>query len=247
MKDNNLGTDIDLCRLTPRNVCYNNIETNKHLTYISRSERPHGMYGDPLASPTALASPSEKMMSGSSKEKKEWTPEERRAYIENKIRESVYRLTEHPSEIFNINISVYKRKPSKPERMTVNVDIIFDRGTKPFKISADCVSRSRKREITSNTSTWEGYEYAQDELSQHDNYNAYAGKLKNRKQSKTLIPRRIIPQSVIIVKPKASRLVAELIIGSVKYTIDLHAEQNPKSQKYFELRGEYQRLEETEW
>ena len=246
MKYKNLGTDIDLSG-DPRNVCYYNIETEKHLTYISRSDRPHEMPLDPLASPTPLASPSERNYRKSSGEKKEWTPEERRAFIENKIRDSVHRLVANPKELFNISISVYKRKPTKPERLTVNVDIIFDRGTKPFKISADCVSRSRKREITSNTTDWEGYHYAQDELTQLDNFMAYAGKLKNRKQSKTLIPRRIIPRSVIIVKPKGNRFVAELIIDSTKYVIDLHPEQNPKSQKYFELRGEYQQIEETEW
>lgn len=225
----------------------NNIETEKHLTYISRSGRPHGMPLDLSAEPTPLASSSKKDHEKSSGSNKEWSPEERRQYIENKIAESVSRLVTHPGEIHNISISVYKRKSAKPERLTVNVDFIFESGTRPFKVSADCVSRSRKREITSNTTSWDGYEYAQQQLTNWDNFSAYAGKLKNRKHSKTLVPRRIIPRSVIIIKPQHDRFVAELMIGTMKYVIDLYPEENPKAQKYFELRGEHQNISETEW
>ena len=224
----------------------NNIVKEKHLTLVPRSDSPHETNVNQLATPTPLASDllDHKV---SSREKKEWTPAERRQFVENKILEAVGRLLDAPKEIYHISISVYHQKASKPERLTVNVDFIFDEGTKPFKTSADCVSRSRMREITSNTEEWGGYDYAKAQLKEHENFVAFAGKLKNRKQHKALIPQRIIPKTAVIIKPKGQRLVAEIIIDSAIYTVDLHAEQHPKSMKFFQLRGSIQTVNQTEW
>lgn len=225
-----------------------NIKTEKHLTLVPRYDIPHGSNVNQLATPTPLASPLEENHAVPGKEKKSWTPAERRQFVENKVKEAVGRLLDSPNEIYHINISVYHRKSTKPERLTVNVDFIFDQGTKPFKTSADCVSRSRMREITSNVDKeWGGYAYAKSQLQQWENTMAFAGKLKNRKQHKALIPQRIVPKTAVIIKPKGNRMVAEIIIDSTVYTVDLHAEENPKSMKFFQLRGSIQTVNQTEW
>jgi len=232
----------------------NNIETEKHLTLVPRSGIPHGTNLDLLAKPTALASSqldhaqsyNRQSNKNSNVEKKEWTPTERRNFIENKIKDAVERLTSTPDEIYHICVSVYNIKPNKPERITVNVDFIFDRGTKPFKTSADCVSRSRMRELTANVRTeWGGYDYAKACLKEHQNLTMFAGKLKNRKQHKALIPQRIIPRTLVIFDVASEQL--QLIINDISYTIDLIDETNTASKKFFQLRGEYQSQTEQEW
>jgi hypothetical protein len=227
-----------------------NIETEKHLTLVPRSGIPHGTNLDLLAKPTALASSHRDNVQSynrkSNFEKKEWTPTERRNFIENKIKEAVVRLNTSPEEIFHICVSVYRPKVNKPERLTVNIDFIFDKGTKPFKTSADCVSRSRIRELTANIKTpWQGYDYARACLREHENLAMFAGKLKNRKQHKALIPQRIIPRTVVIVDPINNHL--QIIIDEIVYKIDLIPETNAASKKFFQLRGEYQNIIEKEW
>lgn len=221
-------------------------EKEKHLTLLSRPGKPHESNLDLLVSPTPLASASQKYSSKSNKSNSEWTAAERRQFVENKIADNVARLVAHPGEIYHINVSVYRSNTSKPERLTVNVDFIFEQGTKPFKTSANCVSRSRMREITANvTKHWPGYDYARAVLQQYENFYVFAGKLKNRKQHKALIPQRVIPRTLVIVKPTTNTL--QLIIGDVSYDIDLITETNPKSSKFFQLRGSVQSITEKEW
>jgi hypothetical protein len=220
-------------------------EKEKHLTLLSRPGKPHESYLDQLVSPTPLASASQNS-STSSRSNSNWTAAERRQFVENKIADNVARLVTHPGEIYHINVSVYRPNASKPERLTVNVDFIFDQGTKPFKTSANCVSRSRMREITANvTKHWGGYDYAREVLQAHENFYVFAGKLKNRKQHKALIPQRVIPRTLIIVNPVNNTL--QLIIDEVSYDIDLITETNPKSTKFFQLRGSVQSITDKEW
>jgi hypothetical protein len=220
-----------------------NIVTNKHLTLVPRSGRPHETN---LIPSMPLASPSERSYAKSNKVNSSYTPEQKRQYLENKTKEAAGRLLDNPNEIYHISVSIYKSKPNKPERLTVNVDFVFDKGTKPFKTSADCISRSRSRELTANVrSDWGGYDYAKALLKQQENFYVYAGKLKNRKHYKALIPQRIIPRTLVIFKTAQDQL--ELIINDVTYTINLVPELNPKSMKYFQLRGSIQRIEEKEW
>lgn len=220
-----------------------NILTNKHLTLVPRLGKPHETN---LISSMPVASPSERSHAKSSKLNSSYTPEQKRQYLENKTKEAVGRLLGNPNEIYHISVSVYKPQPNKPERLTINVDFVFDKGTKPFKTSADCVSRSRSRELTANVrSDWGGYDYAKAHLKQHENFYVFAGKLKNRKHYKALIPQRIIPRTLVIFKAHQNQL--ELIIDDAMYKIDLTPELNPKSMKYFQLRGSTQRIEEQEW
>lgn len=221
-------------------------EKDKHLTLLSRLGKPQESNLDQLAEPTPLASASQKNISVSSESKSIWSPAERRQFIENKIAGSVARLMAHPDEIYHINVSVYRPNINKPERLSVNVDFIFEQGTKPFKTSANCVSRSRMRELTANVSKdWAGYDYAKAVLSQYDNFYVFAGKLKNRKQHKALIPQRVIPRTLVIINPTTNTL--QLIIDEVSYDIDLVQDTNPKSCKFFQLRGSMQSITEKEW
>lgn len=221
-------------------------EKEKHLTLLSRLGKPHESNLDLLVSPTPLASAAQKNSSLSTKRNNEWTAAERRQFVENKIADNVARLMAHPNEIYHINVSVYYPNASKPERLTVNVDFIFEKGTKPFKTSANCVSRSRMREITANVSKhWPGYDYARAVLQQYENFYVFAGKLKNRKQHKALIPQRVIPRTLVIFKQATNTL--QLIMDSVSYDIDLITETNPKSSKFFQLRGSVQSITDKEW
>ena len=221
-------------------------EKDKHLTLLSRPGKPHESKLDQLVSPTPLASASQTNSSRSSRSNSNWTAEERRQFVENKIAANVSRLMAHPDEIYHINVSVYRPNLNKPERLTVNIDFIFDQGTKPFKTSANCVSRSRMRELTANVSKdWQGYDYAKAVLQEHENLYVFAGKLKNRKQHKALIPQRVIPRTVLILKPATNEL--QLIIDEVSYHIDLIPDTNTASSKFFQLRGSVQSITEQEW
>lgn len=243
----NIETSQDFFCDTDREININiKREKEKHLTLLSRPGKPQESNLDLLVPPTPLASASQRNSSVSSKRNNEWTAAERRQFVENKIAGNVARLMAHPGEIYHINVSVYRPNISKPERLTVNIDFIFDQGTLPFKTSANCVSRSRMREITANvTKHWPGYDYAKAVLQQYDNFYVFAGKLKNRKQHKALIPQRVIPRTLVIVKPESNTL--QLVIDDVTYDIDLIKETNPKSTKFFQLRGSMQCITETEW
>jgi hypothetical protein len=182
---------------------------------------------------------------------KEKTPEERKEFFEKIIQDNVHRLTHNPRDIYHINVSVYQQKLSRPDRLTVNVDFIFDRGTRyPFKTVANCVNRNRMREIQINGDSWEGYAQLKEQLTKYANGHAYAGKLRNRRSPKSaLSPSRIIPKTVLILRPdiNSGGLVVDLTIDTETYVIDLLPDTDVNSSKHFQLRGYYQKIEEEEW
>jgi hypothetical protein len=240
----------DDCRET---YVTNNRETEKHLTCISRSGTPQGMSLDLLASPTPLAASQEDLPeeSGASPKRRDnRSPEEKKKWIEEKIRENVDFVRNHPAEIHHINVSVYKQKLSSPDRLTINIDMVLHAGAKfPFKLSADCVSKSRKRELKINVTDkdWWGYDYALEQLDANPDRTCFAGKLKNRNQHKTWVARKIIPHTAIVIRPVGAKFIVEIIIGDQTFEIEMAEEQNSKALKYFDMRGSYQRITEEEW
>lgn len=161
-----------------------------------------------------------------------------------KMQSDSMHLFQKPEEMFNIEVSVYWPKRANAERLTVNVDFIFAPGTKPFKTTASCVSRSRKREILHNVkqySNWPGYQLATDALSSAPDGTIYAGKLKNLVEKYYAISRWIIPQTVLIMSNHGNHYEVSLLLGDAQYHIDCYPVKNvvdnEKTMTWFSHKG----------
>ena len=249
MKDKDLGTEIDLSGNYPRNVFYNSsIIKYKNLKYISRPDKPHEMNLDQLATPTPLASPSEKKESESGREKKKMSGAERREMFENIMRDNSERMLAYANELFVIKLSLSKQK--KPDRITVNMDVIFNPGDRyPFKLSADCVNRTRSRELLSNVrdSGYWGYHECVERVKELPVGQGFIGKFKNRSLKNFTIPRRIVSNTCVMVYVNGSTLWADVYIGDVKHTIELQEEFNLNALKHYTHRGMYQNERDESW
>ncbi len=222
----------------------------KNLKYISRPDKSHEMNLDQLASPTPLASSSKGLVEKNTSQTKKVVKSaaERREMMENIIRGNMERLLAYPSEVFHLKLTLAKQ--DRTERLKLNLDIIFNPGDKyQFKLSADCVCKTRKRELLSNAPNpdYAGYAEALALVSSKDNLQCYVGKLKNRSIKNFPIPRRIIRDSCVAVYIAGNKLYCNLYIGDARYTIELTEEHSEKARKYYTHRGTHQNTREEAW
>lgn len=222
----------------------------KNLKYISRLDQSHEMNLDQLASPTELASPSNSLSEKKTSQPKKVVKSaaERREMMENIIRGNMERLLAYPSEVFHYKLTLAKQP--RAERLKINLDIIFNPGDKyQFKLSADCVCKTRKRELLSNAPNpnYPGYAEALALVSSKDNFQCYVGKLKNRSIKNFPIPRRIIRDSCVAVYISGNKMYCNLYIADARYTIELYDEPSEKARKYYTHRGSYQNTREEAW
>lgn len=180
------------------------------------------------------------------------THAQRTKWHAQQMQASAQSLVEQADNLFYLDVSIYRPRTNTGERMTVNVDVIFAPGTKPFKITANCISRSRKRELIKNVKDpdWYGYQAALDALSSVENGLIYAGKMKNRVPKYYAISRYIIPRTCVIVSKHATHYEVCLLINGAEYTIDCYPVQNTstgKSEQYFTHRGSFQNDLEQEF
>ena len=172
----------------------------------------------------------------------------RREMMENIIRGNMERLLAYPSEVFHLKLTLAKQE--RAERLKINLDIIFNPGDKyQFKLSADCVCKTRKRELLSNAPNpnYPGYAEALSLVNSKDNLQCYVGKLKNRSIKNFPIPRRIIRDSCVAVHIVGNKLYCNIYIGDARYTIELTEEYSEKARKYYTHRGSYQNTREEAW
>lgn len=222
----------------------------KNLKYISRPDQSHEMNLDQLASPTPLASSSSSLSEKKTSQPKKVVKSaaERREMMENIIRGNMERLLAYPSEAYHYKLTLAKQERS--ERLKINLDIIFNPGDRyQFKLSADCVCKTRKRELLSNAPNpdYSGYAEALALVSSKDNLQCYVGKLKNRSIKNFPIPRRIIRDSCVAVYIVGNKLYCNLYIGDARFTIELSEETSPQALKYYTHRGSYQNTREEAW
>lgn len=222
----------------------------KNLKYISRLGESHEMNLDQLASPTPLASSSSSLSEKKTSQPKKVVKSaaERREMMENIIRGNMERLLAYPSEVFHLKLTLAKQQ--RAERLKLNLDIIFNPGDRyQFKLSADCVCKTRKRELLSNAPNpdYTGYAEALALVNSKDNLQCYLGKLKNRSIKNFPIPRRIIRDSCVAVYIVGNNLYCNLYIGDARYTIELVEEHSEKALKYYTHRGSYQNTREEAW
>jgi hypothetical protein len=221
----------------------------KNLKYISRPGS-HEMNLDQLVPPTPLASSSKGLVkkNASQIKKVSMSSAERREMMENIIRGNMERLLAYPKEVFHLKLTLAKQQ--RTERLKINLDIIFNPGDKyQFKLSADCVCKTRKRELLCNAPNqdYAGYSEALALINNTENLQCYVGKLKNRSIKNFPIPRRIIRDSCVAVYIIEGKLYCNLYIGEARYTIELTEEYSPQALKYYTHRGSYQNTREEAW
>ena len=233
----------------PRNVFYNNsIIKYKNTKYISRPDSSQEISLDQLAEPTPLASASQKNSSVSGREKKKMSGAERREMFENIMRENSERMLTYANELFVLKLSLSKQK--SPDRITLNMDVIFNPGDRfPFKLSADCVNRTRSRELTSNvkdTNYW-GYQQCISKIKELPVGQAFVGKFKNRSIKGFNIPRRIVSNTCAMIYIQGSTLWCDVYIGDFMHTIELQEEFNLNALKHYTHRGMRQNERDESW
>ena len=205
---------------------------------------------DQLVSPTPLASSSPSLYEKKSSQSKKVVKSsaERREMMEKIIRSNMERLLAYPKEVFHLKLTLAKQQ--RTERLKINLDIIFNPGDKyQFKLSADCVCKTRKRELLCNAPNpnYAGYSEALDLINSTENLQCYVGKLKNRSIKNFPIPRRIIRDSCVAVYIIEGKLYCNLYIGDARYSIELTDEYSPQALKYYTHRGSYQNTREEAW
>jgi len=220
---------------------------NQYLIHISRSQ------GDSqeihLAKDEVVAKPLEVSSELSSESKSEFgawkkTAEEKRKYIQEKMRLQAKALYDNPDQMFYFSVSIYNYRPSKPDRLSINIDFIQHSGSTPFKVKADCVSRARKRELLCNVKdpNWQGYQLALHEAISKPNRQVFIGKMKNRAKNNSYIKKILIPNTVVIatIDPHDDTIQVELIINDCNYVLTCQ----PVKNEFFSHRAEYQNNEE---
>ena len=222
----------------------------KNLKYISRPGESHEMNLDQLATPTPLASSSSSLSEKNASQPKKVVKSaaERREMMESIIRGNMERLLAYPTEAYHYKLTLAKQP--RAERLKINLDIIFNPGDKyQFKLSADCVCKTRKRELLSNAPNpdYAGYSEALALVSSKDNFQCYVGKLKNRSIKNFPIPRRIIRDSCVAVYISGNKMYCNLYIGDARFTIELYDEHSEQALKYYTHRGSYQNTREEAW
>lgn len=220
---------------------------NQYLIHISRSQQdPQEIH---LGNDEVVAKPPEKSSGLSSRSNNElgaWkkTAEEKRKYIQEKMRLQAKALYDNPDEMFYFCVSVYHYRPSKPDRLSINIDFIQSSGSTPFKVKADCVSRARKRELLCNVKdpNWQGYQLALHEATSKPNRQVFIGKMKNRAKNNSYIKKILIPNTVVIatVNPHDNTIDVELIINDQSYVLTCQSVDN----QFFSHKAEYQNNEE---
>lgn len=233
----------------PRNIFYNSsIIKYKNTKYISRPDMPQEISLDQLAEPTPLASASQKNTAKPRKEKKKMSGAERREMYEKIMRENSERMLAYASELFVLKLSLSKQK--SPDRITINMDVIFNPGDRyPFKLSADCVNRTRSRELLGNVKdpNYWGYLRCLERVKQMPTGQAFVGKFKNRSLKNFTIPRRIVSNTCALIYINNGMLYCDVYIGDVMHTIELEEEFNLNALKHYTHRGMFQNERDESW
>jgi len=246
--------------LLPRKQCYNNINTNtntnikhEHLALntafvTGKKKQLCEETSSDLRRPEVLEPQvkSKKLSAAAEQFKKE--KDNKRSQFQDWADQDVKALLKRSEPVYCIEVTV--KKSTKPGRITVNVDILPEPGTRYQKYVSK-MQNIRPYDITGNVpqkhKTWWGYDVAKDAIRDGNP----AGKLKQRQTSgrKTRIATKQVPKSIAHMSLDAhDNPVCEIILGDQQYFVQLEpyiSTDNPKSMEYFDQKGIWTR--EDEW
>ena len=217
-------------------LCYNNnnITTNKQtnnkeqLTYICGDKDLTNT--TPSETPVTSASPAPVGASVSDVPKLDIIYKEGR----QKIR--------HQEKVFYIGLSL--TGASKTGRRSLNVDIITEPGTKPFKYIAKLAPYAHKHGVFQNkpapTESWSGWDWCYNLYKQYK-HDAYFGKLVQRTKYTKTLSRTIAPMCIGGIVVENHDIIAHIKLYDKTYQIPMHevSVKDSKEKLIFVARADY--------
>jgi len=210
------------------NICYsnNNIKNirtfnNKHLTYIC--EKNNSQIG--ISDPSSLASPSAK---------KDWSIAD---YYEDAARKM-----SQADKLFHIDICLSGRTGKYDNRRSLNIDIMLEPNTKPFKYICKMAPYTQKHGVFQNiptaTQNWPGWQLTKELYAEHKT-DAMFGKFTNRTRNTKTLPRVNVPCCVGGIVEQGNKTMAHLMIFDMYFKVQLLdiSTKNGDAYKFFTKRG----------
>jgi len=250
------------------------LNTNtEHLTYDTTFVPLGTPKQCPIETSSSLASPSAKMTSSNSNQKKLAALEaeadkkrldrekahkikyhdfkadknERRKQIQDIMDKTAIDLVRRTDDVFRIEVTT---KRPRGNRCQMNIDILADSNTKWQRYVCK-MQNSRPYDITSNVDEryrdWYGYDILKSSIKEGN----FAGKMIYRQTSGKLsrIAPKLLPKTGATIHIENDVVVVTLLIGTKRYDIQLEqyfSKDNPASMKWFEMKGIFQKEDDYE-
>ena len=231
------------------------LNTNtEHLTYDTTFVPLGTPKQCPIETSSSLASPSAKMTSSNSNQKKlaaleafKADKDERRKQIQDIMDKTAIDLVRRTDDVFRIEVTT---KRPRGNRCQMNIDILADSNTKWQRYVCK-MQNSRPYDITSNVDEryrdWYGYDILKSSIKEGN----FAGKMIYRQTSGKLsrIAPKLLPKTGATIHIENDVVVVTLLIGTKRYDIQLEqyfSKDNPASMKWFEMKGIFQKEDDYE-